>query len=99
MFLDSKNKDRLRSLFVRAVEGFSSVSALVITFFATPMLTNWSHSFVGQFTVKHYSPDLLAAVELAWLLIVAGLVFFASLATLSLVLIGLGLKLFMRFID
>jgi hypothetical protein len=56
-----------------------------------------THPFIRDFTLSHYPRELLVPVEFAWFFILGGLVFFASRASLALLLIGAGLILFMRF--
>lgn len=97
MLNQSKDKEHIKTLFMRAVEGFSTVAAVAVTFFLTPILNELSHPFVRAFTLNHYPRELLVPVEFAWFFIIGGLAFFATRASLSLLLIGVGLILFMRF--
>ncbi|MFN3224727.1 MAG: hypothetical protein ACE360_00560 [Hyphomicrobiales bacterium] len=97
MFGDNKDKERIKSVYVTSLEWFANVAAVAVTFFWTPMLMNWSHPFIRDFTLNNYPRELLVPVEFAWFFILGGLVFFISRASLALVLIGAGLALFMRF--
>lgn len=97
MFADPKDQQRIKSVYVTSLEWFANVAAVAVTFFLTPILMNWTHPVIRDFTLNHYPRELLVPVEFAWFFILGGLVFFASRASLALLLIGAGLVLFMRF--
>ena len=87
-----------RSIFMSSVTGLANVIAVVVAFFATPVVYQRTVGWVQSFTANHYGYGFEDITAFVWWLIVALLIFFGARASISTALVMGGLAIAARFL-
>ncbi|CAN0556266.1 unnamed protein product [Ectocarpus sp. 8 AP-2014] len=90
------HQKKTQSVFVSSLEWFANFTAVVITFFGTPLAYDLTAPFVREFTRNHYSHEFVWVADGCWFFIVGGLVFFGARATTATLILSGGIVLAAR---
>ena len=91
-----QHQQKSQSIFVSSLEWFANFAAVVITFFATPLIYEMSAPFVRDFARTHYAHEFVWIADGCWFVIVAGLVFFGARASTATLILSGGIVLAAR---
>lgn len=87
----NNQRQKAQSVFMHSVEWFANFAAVAVAFFGVPIVYAWTNPFIRDFTTRHYGVDVIWVTDIAWFVILSGLVFFSARASLATLLISGGL--------
>ncbi len=92
------NKERERTVFQDSLQGFATVVAVMLALLAAPVLNQFSAPYVLALARRSYGPDMIALVEMAWLVACYPFCFYAARASVSVALMVAGSAVAYRFL-
>lgn len=98
MSFQNQQKKKAQSVFMSSIELFANTAAFVVTFFALPLAHDKSVGWVMMFTRQFYSEDFAWVIFFVWYLLLGLMIFSASRASLSTLLIIGGVAIAARFL-
>lgn len=99
MFNSNDQRNRQRSVFISAVEGFATVAAGIAAFLLTPELHFRTVDFITRIAAERYGAgQFVNLVSFAWFVAMGFLTFFAARATLATAIVAAGLAVATKLI-
>lgn len=86
------------SFFMRSMEGFANVVALIITFLLTPPLWSSTVGWISAYAENQYGAGTGGLASLIWGVLMAMLIYYSSKATIGTALVMGGLGIVMRLL-
>ncbi len=93
-----QQRQATQSIFMSSVTGLANTGAVAVTFFTVPEAYSRTISWVLAFAAARYGHELIPVIELAWIAILALLIFFISRASVATLIVMGGLAIATRLL-